>query len=183
MKAASIEFLACAVIAAASFGCGGATEQPVSEPAPPAAEATEDPGDDAGPGEAAAAEAPAEAAAEAPAEAAAEAPAEAAAEAPAEAAAYVGKGVERAVLGSDKGAKGVTNFEHWKHQQSGAKCLGCHHKGAGQRSCGSGADCHKATEVNAPAAKDAFHKACMPCHKKKGLATGCDYCHQPKAGA
>ena len=94
---------------------------------------------------------------------------------------FKGKGVDKAVLGSDKGVKGVTNFDHWKHQKLGVKCFSCHHKGSGRKSCGAGADCHKFKEVNAPRAKDAYHKACNGCHRKKGLPKGCDYCHQPKA--
>lgn len=94
---------------------------------------------------------------------------------------FEGKGVERSVLGTDAGAKGTTNFDHWKHQKLGVKCFQCHHKGAGRKSCGASSDCHKFKEVNAPAAKDAFHKACNGCHRKKELPKGCDFCHQPKA--
>lgn len=92
-----------------------------------------------------------------------------------------GNGPERPILGSEKGAQGPTEFPHWAHQREGIKCVSCHHAGSGGRSCGRGADCHKAAEVNAPSAKDAFHTACRPCHKKKGFPAGCDFCHAPRA--
>ena len=97
------------------------------------------------------------------------------------AAAEPGSGPERPILGSDKGAQGPTEFPHWAHQRAAIKCASCHHAGSGGKSCGRGADCHQAAEVNAPSAKDAFHSACRPCHKRKGFPTGCDFCHAPKA--
>ncbi len=95
---------------------------------------------------------------------------------------FVGKGVEKSVIGSNKGGKGVTHFDHWKHQRLGVKCVRCHHKGSGRRSCGAGRDCHRAREINAPTARAAYHKSCNGCHRKKGLPKGCDYCHQPVEG-
>jgi hypothetical protein len=97
------------------------------------------------------------------------------------AAAFTGRGPEKPILGTDKGAQGRTEFPHWAHQRAEIKCASCHHAGSGGKSCGKGADCHQATEVNAPSAKDAFHGACRPCHKKKGFSAGCDFCHVPKA--
>jgi len=95
--------------------------------------------------------------------------------------AYTGKGAQKPILGNDKGAQGSTEFPHWAHQRAEVKCVSCHHAGSGGRSCGRGAECHQANEVNAPSAKDAFHAACRPCHKKKGFSAGCDFCHKPKA--
>ena len=192
--------LGCAV-AGLVWACGGATEQSVAEPTPPpvdvepqdAADTTETDATDGG------AAAPAilacarlnqragmEINIEKIADAAAEKPADETASAPAPAdekpadSGFVGKGVQKGVLGTMKGKKGPTDFDHWKHQELGVKCFKCHHKGAGRKSCGKGTDCHKFNEVNAPAARTAFHKACNPCHKKKKLAGGCDFCHKPK---
>jgi hypothetical protein len=173
MKQTLIIVLGCG-LAGLLAACGGASEPAPAAPAAPAA----DPEPQAEP------EPEPEAEPEAAAETEAETEGESEAEgepAPAEGA-YQGKGKEKTVLGTDAGAKGVTHFDHWKHQQVGVKCGSCHHKGAGLKSCGKGADCHQFKEVNAPSAKDAYHKSCMPCHKKKGLSTGCDYCHQPKQG-
>jgi hypothetical protein len=168
MRQALFFIVGCGLIGAV-WACGGASEPAPAAPETPAAE----PEPAAEPAAAPESEPAPEPEAASASEAAAETPA------PSEAA-FQGKGKETAVLGSDSGAKGVTNFNHWKHQQDGAKCVQCHHKGAANKSCGKGADCHQFKEVNAPSAKDAFHKGCNPCHKKKGLSTGCDYCHQPK---
>ena len=157
------------------WACGGATEQPVSEPAPPPVDVEpEDTGEiaetDATDGGAPADEKPVDETTSAT------APAD---EKPADSG-FVGKGVQKGVLGTVKGRKGPTDFDHWKHQESGIKCYRCHHKGAGRKSCGKGTDCHKFKEVNAPSARAAYHKACIPCHKKKKLSGSCDYCHKPK---
>ncbi len=166
--------LGCA-IAGLVWACGGATEQPVSKPEPPPVDVEpEDTGEivetDATDGGAPAEEKPAEEPATAP------APAD---EKPADSG-FVGKGIQKGVLGTVKGRKGPTDFDHWKHQELGVKCFKCHHKGAGRKTCGKGTDCHKFKEVNAPSARTAYHKACIPCHKKKKLSGSCDYCHKPK---
>ena len=174
MRIAFSLILGCA-LAGLVWACGGATEQPVSEPTPPPVDVEPQDLDDtteadATDGGAAADEKPADETASAP------APAE---EKPADSG-FVGKGIHKGVLGTVKGKKGPTDFDHWKHQELGVKCYKCHHKGAGRRTCGKGADCHKFREVNAPSARSAYHKACIPCHKKKKLSGGCDYCHKPK---
>jgi hypothetical protein len=164
---------------AASTACGGAGDAPLAQPESVAKTAAPDAGSSrpGSPVEAAPASADEPAAQpEVP-------PAATPEPAPAETTpAYAGKGPERPVLGSDKGAQGSTEFPHWAHQRAEIKCASCHHAGSGGKSCGKGADCHQATEVNAPSAKDAFHAACRPCHKKKGFSSGCDFCHKPKAG-
>ena len=183
MRIAFSLILGCA-LAGLVWACGGATEQPVSEPTPPPVdvepEELEDTAEvDATDAGAAADKKPVEEPAdEKPADETASAPAPAD-EKPADSG-FVGKGVQKGVLGTAKGKKGPTDFDHWKHQELGVKCFKCHHKGAGRKTCGKGADCHKFREVNAPSARTAYHKACIPCHKKKKLSGGCDYCHKPK---
>ncbi len=183
MRIAFSLILGCA-LAGLVWACGGVTEQPVSEPTPPPVDVEPQDLDDtteadATDGGAATDEKPVEETAdEKPADETASAPAPAD-EKPADSG-FVGKGVQKGVLGTMKGKKGPTDFDHWKHQELGVKCYKCHHKGAGRRTCGKGADCHKFREVNAPSARTAYHKACIPCHKKKKLSGGCDYCHKPK---
>ncbi len=183
MRIAFSLILGCA-LAGLVWACGGATEQPVSEPTPPPVDVEPQDLDDtteadATDGGAAADEKPAdELTGEKPADGTASAPAPAE-EKPADSG-FVGKGIHKGVLGTVKGKKGPTDFDHWKHQELGVKCYKCHHKGAGRKTCGKGADCHKFREVNAPSARTAYHTACIPCHKKKKLSGGCDYCHKPK---
>jgi hypothetical protein len=164
---ALVSFLGFAPIASAA--CGGAGDVPVAQPEQAAAESRPDGGPAAQPEQT-------------PTALPESAPAVEAQPAAPAAPAAPGKGPERPILGSEKGAQGPTEFPHWEHQRAEVKCAVCHHAGSGGRSCGRGADCHQATEVNAPSARDAFHAACRPCHKKKGFPTGCDFCHEPKAG-
>ncbi|MFO8072192.1 MAG: cytochrome c3 family protein [Polyangia bacterium] len=186
----AIEWIAAAGLAGTLFACGGVEPPEAEEPAAPeepaateklAATEKTTPEDEAAPEDETAPEE--EAAPEdetAPEEAGDEDEGAEGDEADGEE--FVGKGVEKSAIGSNKGAKGVTHFDHWKHQRIGVKCVRCHHKGSGRRSCGAGKDCHRAREINAPTARAAYHKSCNGCHRKKGLPKGCDYCHQPKEG-
>lgn len=87
---------------------------------------------------------------------------------------YKGKGPDKTVIHSKRSKKGPTNFNHWGHQQSVPKCGRCHHYG--KKSCGK-KGCHKRQEIDAPTAKAAYHGKCIPCHRKKKVASKCPDCH------
>jgi len=170
MRRFALALTLCSALAT-SAACGGAGEVPATRPEPIASATSPDTVGREAEGATALAEQTAAPSEEPPTEIAAPLPAEAA---------FTGEGPERPILGSAKGAQGPTEFPHWAHQRAEIKCVSCHHVGSGGRSCGRGAGCHQAAEANAPSAKDAFHGACRPCHKKGGFPSGCDFCHAPK---
>lgn len=74
------------------------------------------------------------------------------------------------------GKLGKVAFSHAKHQQQlQIACVTCHHTGEGTVKCSS---CH-GTKGEAPVIKDAYHKLCMGCHKKKDAGPyNCKGCHK-----
>ena len=69
-------------------------------------------------------------------------------------------------------------FSHEKHGK--VDCAKCHHvKDKPPAACNS---CHDLKEAknNAPKIQDAFHKACLDCHKAQGgnAPTKCNDCHK-----
>ena len=75
------------------------------------------------------------------------------------------------------GPKKVT-FSHINHTKH-AKCESCHH--AGKQATCSGADCHGTkAQGEALGLKSAFHKQCIPCHRKNKAPSKCagaEGCH------
>ncbi len=78
--------------------------------------------------------------------------------------------------GAKKTVHGFKHAEHGKRAEHDKGCKTCHHKEEGTSCC----KCHKVKkEGDAPALKDAMHKACQDkCHKPSGKGpTKCDGCH------
>lgn len=64
-------------------------------------------------------------------------------------------------------------MSHQKHEDTGVKCISCHHKKGNDGREKQCAQCHKGG-----LGRTTMHNACMPCHKteKKG-PTDCNECH------
>jgi hypothetical protein len=83
--------------------------------------------------------------------------------------------------------KAVKGFDHAKHQGMAdlkCKCNTCHHKTKAGKKPQKCSACHtdvKKGKDGAPGFKDAFHKACKDCHKKKDKKLAkCKACHNHK---
>lgn len=68
---------------------------------------------------------------------------------------------------------GQVTFNHSTHQQRVEECSTCHHQGE-PSACDA---CH-GVKIEAPLAKDAFHRQCRSCHQKTSGPTGCKECHK-----
>jgi len=80
-------------------------------------------------------------------------------------------------------------FSHKLHAQMSEMsigCTGCHH----YNTTGPVLSCKKCHEkarkrdnISAPDLEAAYHRQCMPCHRKWNIATDCNSCHLPKGAA
>ena len=75
---------------------------------------------------------------------------------------------------------GNVTFDHAAHlKKAGGKCITCHHKMKTNPKKMACKACHtKKTEGKKLSLKNAFHKTCKGCHKKKGGPTNCKGCHK-----
>ena len=90
---------------------------------------------------------------------------------------YAADAPKGAVSIKTDGAKmAPVSFSHEKHAK--VDCAKCHHvKDKPTAACNS---CHDLKEAknNAPKIQDAFHKACLDCHKAQNGPSKCNDCHK-----